>query len=120
MIKLPLKLDADLLRKVIDAYEVILKEVSHDDVRYVALKLPRVYNRLSKHDGDWCSILALYANTLFNEVLIFNGRNMTDEGKVATAALYYLCNPQDVIPDSTPGTGYMDDALVINLSLIHI
>jgi uncharacterized membrane protein YkvA (DUF1232 family) len=33
------------------------------------------------------------------------------------AALFYLCNPYDVIPDFTPGTGFVDDAFVINLAL---
>jgi uncharacterized membrane protein YkvA (DUF1232 family) len=31
------------------------------------------------------------------------------------AALFYLTNPFDVIPDYVPGTGYADDALVVNL-----
>jgi len=31
------------------------------------------------------------------------------------AALFYLVNPFDIIPDYVPGTGYSDDALVINL-----
>ena len=31
------------------------------------------------------------------------------------AALFYLCNPYDVIPDFTPGSGFADDAHVMNL-----
>jgi len=31
------------------------------------------------------------------------------------AALFYLVNPFDIIPDYVLGTGYADDALVINL-----
>ena len=31
------------------------------------------------------------------------------------AALFYICNPYDVIPDHTPGKGYIDDAFVINM-----
>ncbi len=33
------------------------------------------------------------------------------------AALFYLCNPYDVIPDYSPGSGYLDDAIVINSCL---
>ena len=29
------------------------------------------------------------------------------------AALVYLCDPEDLIPDSTPGIGLLDDALMI-------
>lgn len=33
------------------------------------------------------------------------------------AALFYLCNPYDVIPDFIPGTGFVDDAYVLNISI---
>lgn len=31
------------------------------------------------------------------------------------AALAYFCEPQDIIPDSTPGFGFLDDAIMVEL-----
>ncbi len=36
------------------------------------------------------------------------------------AALFYLCDPYDVIPDRVPGTGFVDDAIVLNDCLQRI
>ncbi|GJM14442.1 MAG: hypothetical protein DHS20C12_28450 [Pseudohongiella sp.] len=34
-----------------------------------------------------------------------------NERKSILCALYYFCDPDDVIPDSTPGIGYLDDVI---------
>lgn len=31
------------------------------------------------------------------------------------AALAYFCDPQDIIPDATPGFGFLDDAIMVEL-----
>src|SRR5690606_9757551 len=31
------------------------------------------------------------------------------------AALAYFCDPEDVIPDATPGFGFLDDAIMVEL-----
>jgi uncharacterized membrane protein YkvA (DUF1232 family) len=36
------------------------------------------------------------------------------------AALNYLCDPLDLIPDYTPGIGFVDDAYVLTLCLRRI
>ncbi len=37
--------------------------------------------------------------------------------KRLATALFYLCNPFDIVPDHIAGIGYVDDALVINSAL---
>ena len=120
MIKLPLKIEEEIKTRIIEAYKSILQDVSHDELQYVYSKFPRVYKRLSKNADEWTAILAYYAKSIFTEVKLLEGKTITEEGRFATAALYYLCEPIDVIPDHTPGTGYLDDALVINESLKDI
>lgn len=36
------------------------------------------------------------------------------------AALFYLCNPYDIIPDRVRGTGFVDDAVVMNSCLRRV
>jgi uncharacterized membrane protein YkvA (DUF1232 family) len=33
------------------------------------------------------------------------------------SALVYFCDPEDLIPDSIPGIGYLDDAIMVELAL---
>ena len=37
-----------------------------------------------------------------------------------TAALIYLVNPNDAVPDYLPGVGYLDDAAVMNFVLVSV
>ena len=39
----------------------------------------------------------------------------SSDAKKLIAALYYLCTPDDIIPDYDKERGYADDAYVINL-----
>lgn len=39
----------------------------------------------------------------------------TPERERVLAALAYFCDPEDVIPDATPGFGFLDDAIMIEL-----
>ncbi len=40
-----------------------------------------------------------------------------DERKRVIGALMYLCDPQDLIPDTVPGLGFLDDAIYVELVL---
>ena len=37
-----------------------------------------------------------------------------------TAALIYLVNPNDAVPDYLPGVGYLDDAAVMNFVFVSV
>ncbi len=39
-----------------------------------------------------------------------------DERSPVLAALAYLCDPEDIIPDDIPGIGLLDDAVMIELA----
>ena len=43
------------------------------------------------------------------------GSSRNDERSPVLAALAYLCDPEDVIPDEIPGIGLLDDAVMIEL-----
>ena len=43
------------------------------------------------------------------------GRSRTRERSPVLAALAYVCDPEDIIPDDIPGIGLLDDAVMIEL-----
>jgi uncharacterized membrane protein YkvA (DUF1232 family) len=40
-----------------------------------------------------------------------------DDRKRVVGALIYFCDPEDIIPDSVPGLGFLDDAIYVELVL---
>ncbi|HZW60466.1 MAG TPA: YkvA family protein [Woeseiaceae bacterium] len=40
-----------------------------------------------------------------------------DDRKRVISALVYFCDPEDIIPDSVPGLGFLDDAIYVELVL---
>lgn len=40
-----------------------------------------------------------------------------DDRKRVIGALIYLCDPEDIIPDTVPGLGFLDDAIYVELVL---
>ncbi|ANO52375.1 YkvA family protein [Woeseia oceani] len=40
-----------------------------------------------------------------------------DDRKRVLGALVYFCNPEDIIPDSIPGLGFLDDAIYVEIVL---
>lgn len=43
-----------------------------------------------------------------------------DERYPVLAALAYLCDPEDIIPDDVPGIGLLDDAVMIELVFLEL
>jgi len=117
-INLPQPIDRLLRATIKDSYESAIRDIDEDDQSYVLRKTPRVVARL-KSQGNWLNSLAQTAFSLYLYLSDENGiSHPVTEQSLATrqiaAALFYLCDPFDVIPDATPAIGYLDDALVIN------
>ena len=43
------------------------------------------------------------------------GRSRSGNARPVLAALAYVCDPEDIIPDDIPGIGLLDDAVMIEL-----
>ena len=90
-----------------------IESADKEKVDYIAEKLPRVIDRLSKSDESWQVEIAEVAKGLANLLRRDSGIPNSARPELV-AALYYLCHPFEVIPDYVPGRGYADDALVLN------
>ena len=122
MIKLPLRIGGDLRERIETSYEEAIRQVGEAEEVYVRSKLPGVLTGLTRGGQDWRSELALTASAIFeacenpDHASTANGNSRN----VMLAALFYLCNPYDIIPDRVPGTGFADDAVVLNECLRRI
>ena len=120
MIKIPVKLDRVLKELVTASYEAAQKEISEEDLAYVEKTIDRTLLRLEQRPSKWNHELAKHSRLLWK---VYNERTrpkpkLNEAAKRAIlAALFYLCNPFDIVPDYTPGIGYCDDAMVINLCM---
>lgn len=119
---IPIKLEAGLKRHVLEAYANAVQDVGRDEETYVTTKLPRVVSRL-RAQGDWLEHLAITAEAL--ALTYFSEKDeslrMEHEGyRQILAALFYLCNPYDVIPDFDAHQGYVDDAIVVKKCISDI
>jgi uncharacterized membrane protein YkvA (DUF1232 family) len=118
MISLPEKLEKSLRDQILSAYEHAVEEVienGNDEKDYIAKRLPKIIHTLKKRPNCWHAKIAVYAEVLYNYVLVHeDSPKKTQIRPYAIASLFYLCNPFDVIPDYTAGRGYLDDAFVIN------
>jgi uncharacterized membrane protein YkvA (DUF1232 family) len=118
MINLPEKLEKSLKDQILSAYKHAVGEVlgnGKDEQEYISRRLPKVIQTLKKRPNCWHGRIAVYAEILYDYVLVHEDNpKKTQIRPYAIAALFYLCNPFDVVPDYTPGRGYLDDAFVIN------
>ena len=56
----------------------------------------------------------------FSKVILLDKNIHKDIHKIAIIAIAYLCDPFDIIPDSNPEIGYIDDVYMFSLALKDI
>lgn len=163
MIKIPVKLDKNIIEHINNSFNNAKQNVGHEESIYVLSRIDDVIKLLTSSPVRWKIQLASRAKLLTriykdhfgneqpdcignfnldsdlclecgeNSVTIWRyvlcrekvsssnskkkdclTKNRDEARRVLLAGLFYLCNPFDIIPDFTPGTGFMDDAYVIN------
>jgi uncharacterized membrane protein YkvA (DUF1232 family) len=101
------------------AYLEGVNSANSEKIEYIAKNLSKVLRRLKSSEEKWLQNVAETAEGLAKLI----GKNSTiprDGKKEIVAALYYLCDPFEIIPDYVPGKGYADDALVLNTCLVRL
>ena len=121
-VTLPSPVSHDLRNRIRRSYEDAIENVDDLDAEYVLRKTVRVITRLASQ-GGWLRELARAAYALrrlaIESEMTIEGQN-SQVARPIIAALFYLCDPWDVIPDYTSAEGYLDDSIVINRCMAMI
>lgn len=116
MIKCP-AIESDLKQQILDSYEEARKETGDIEYDYVFKRLPRVLKTLNQGSSNtWKKKMVQRANSLWELLDTCEGLDVESYHAII-AALFYLCNPFDIIPDYVHEIGYVDDAIVVNSCL---
>ncbi len=115
-----IKLDRSLCEAIEQSYRSVINDIGPEEYIYVLSRFPKKLQILTQAGTSWLIELADRTQFLFSILESYStGHIKIDEKsqKLIGAALFYFCNPYDIIPDHIPGTGNLDDAYVVNLCL---
>jgi uncharacterized membrane protein YkvA (DUF1232 family) len=115
----PVALDAATRRTVLAQFAQAIEVVGEPEEKYVDDRLPKILIRLKKQFG-WYGDMAQVAEFLHRYVIDYDGSDPLRCRRIGIAALFYLCDPFDVVPDFSPAVGYVDDALVLNQAITEL
>lgn len=118
-IKVPFSISREERAKIQNAYLQAVNTADAEKIAYITEHLPRVLQRLRNSDEGWHVEMSEVAS-LFASLLRRNSGVSRTARKELVGALYYLCQPFEVIPDYIPGLGYADDALVLNSCMTRL
>lgn len=120
-LKPPTPLGSEEKNQVRRAFRAVLGDLSPAHDVYIQQKIARTIRGLLKQSGGFRHRIGVVASCLLEiyielelrpEPTLEISKSGMDNIK---AALHYLCDPMDVIPDYTPGKGFTDDAFVLEL-----
>lgn len=119
-ITLPFELEKDVIKAIRASYIDSTSKICEDNLEFIKKNFSTKNILLSNTGKDWHKQMACVACVFFDIIdkdwILFAPEI---SNKIA-AALLYLCEPFDIIPDHTPGKGLVDDALVLNYCLNDI
>jgi len=123
MLTLPKKVDKDTLHDIENRFDKIFCNLDQNKISDVKTNARGRIKSLKNARSSWLVNLAIYSEamyTILEDPLDQDGSIFLKDEKYMIAALYYLIDIDDVIPDHVLGDGYLDDAHVINLCLKKI
>ncbi len=122
----PFSLDPEMKSRIKASFKEAVRAMKDEgdeaECAYIDSQIQSKFDSLDQSAVLWVRQLGRVSRLLHKlsidiQPLCVNGQqkiNRTLRIKII-AALFYLVNPFDIIPDYVLGTGYADDALVINL-----
>ncbi len=124
-INLPLSLEPQLKSLIRGSFNEAIKSIRENgcssECAYIEGQIDEKLNGLDSSQSLWVRNLGKISRALY---LVYQdvdpqfGKGALKVPKAlrvgVVAALFYLVNPFDIIPDYVAGTGYADDVLIIN------
>ena len=114
--KLPSKLDKSTKDLITKSYLDAIKSIENDEFEYIKSKISRKLSITKNASISWVAELSQNYRQLYNALLDYQKGKIKlskKSYKAIGAALFYFINPFDIIPDYTPGIGYLDDFCVL-------
>jgi uncharacterized membrane protein YkvA (DUF1232 family) len=118
-ISIPFSISREERAQIQSAYLQAVDSADAEKTAYITEHLPRVLRRLRNSDEVWHVEMSEVASFFASLLRRDSGVSRTAR-KELVGALYYLCQPFEVIPDYVPGRGYADDALVLNSCMTRL
>ena len=113
-------LDNATRRCIKEMYYAAIEEMGEDEFKYIINKIDDKLIITCNSQTQWVAELSKYYEALWLalKAQIEGLVDLSPIGiKYISAALFYFINPFDIIPDYTPGIGYIDDLLVLSLCI---
>jgi len=114
------RLDPTLRKIVLAAFDDAIASIGDREYEYIEKRCLRKIDSLASSRTSWVRDLADATHRLQQIHDHARRGTITVEAEtlqVIGACLFYVVNPFDIIADSTPGTGYTDDAEVVNVTI---
>lgn len=107
--------DLDHFQKIIDKSKSALNKQSDQQIEAAARKLiaDAGSGELPNYIAERLAKLDIVINMASDEEWCLND----EERQRILGALAYLCDPQDLIPDTVPALGFLDDAIYVEIIL---
>jgi uncharacterized membrane protein YkvA (DUF1232 family) len=110
--KLPAKLKVDTKKNIEGTYLKCVQTIGDEEFCEVIDKIDNKLKITQDAATSWITDLSRFYSILFK--IYDRADNLSDNGfNLIASALLYFINPFDVIPDFSPGLGYLDDLFVL-------
>jgi uncharacterized membrane protein YkvA (DUF1232 family) len=117
-LKVEQRLSTVLRRDICSYYESAVAELPYpatSEFNYIREKIELKHTALIEASSVWVREMALVYYAMYHFISCCergsDSASINSE-KALIAAIFYYVNPFDVIPDHTPGTGFLDDFYV--------
>lgn len=114
----PLKLTRHEKKLIQESWTKACQSVGFEEEEYVEELYHKKIRAMQNAQAAWLIEFAIQMDNLFDVFLACRRGKLElppSAFRGVTAALFYYINPFDVIPDTTPGRGHLDDAYVLEL-----
>ena len=106
----------DITKEVSDHFNNILLEISTKDEKHILASMNETLAKLNDNNKE--SYVKNHLETLENMVQMLSDdqwKMMEYERHYIISVIHYLIEENDIIPDSIPGVGLLDDCIMIDI-----